>query len=274
MTQSWEQVLQALQAAREEHPDLADWLDFQRELLTVQRAAEPALLPLAQPVTSERVDARKEAGQPLFTFDELEVDWLVLYGLVSQLEEIAARSLPDWPASGRVEIAEEAVRSWYAGQSSPDAHIAFLICHALQPFLRRAAQASRTHLSAGAYRQWGQCPVCGGVPDFAVLEQESGGRLLFCSRCDSGWHYRRIGCPFCGTENPRSLAYFAGDNGAYRLYVCDECRGYVKTLDLRETIRPFVLAVERILTAGMDLAATEAGYRCYTSYSRMQHPEP
>lgn len=260
MTPSGEQIIEALEAARDEHPDLAGWLDFHRELLIAQRAAEPALLPLVEPVTPERVDTRKQAQQPLFTFNELEVDWLVVYGLVNQVDAIAARALPDFAGTG-VEITEETVRAWYEGQGPSDPRTAFLIHQALRPFLLRAAEAASPHLSPEVYRHWGHCPVCGGEPDFSVLEQESGVRVLFCSRCDTGWRFKRIGCPFCDTENPRKVAYYPSADGVYRLYVCDACDGYVKTMDLRETVRPFVLQVERILTGGMDLAATERGYR-------------
>lgn len=261
MIQPGEQVLQALEAAKKEHPDLVEWLDFHREVLIAQQAAEPALLPLVQPVTSERVDARKEARQPLFTFDELEVDWLVVYGLISQLEKLATQRLPGRPAGIPADIAEETVRAWYAGQTPTDPHTAFLISQALRPFLHRAARAASVYLTTGDYWHWGHCPACGGEPDFAVLERESGTRQLFCSRCDTGWHFKRIACPFCDTENPRSLAYYPGEDGAYRLYVCAECHCYVKTLDLRETFGLFVLQVERVLTAGMDLAAVAEGYR-------------
>ncbi|MFQ5859635.1 MAG: formate dehydrogenase accessory protein FdhE, partial [Anaerolineae bacterium] len=216
-----------------------------------------------------RVDARKQAQQPLFAFDEMEVDWVVVYGLLNQLDEIAAQGLPDWPAGARVEIAEETVRAWYEGQVLTDPRIAFLVGQALRPFLHRAALAARPHLSPSAYRRWGHCPVCGGEPDFSTLERESGVRLLFCSRCDTGWCYKRIGCPFCDTENPRKLAYYPSDDGIYRLYVCDECNGYMKTMDLREAMRPFVLQVERVLTAGMDLTASEAGYRPSASIGKL-----
>lgn len=260
MPQPGEEVLQALEAAKEEYPDQADWLDFHGELLVAQWTVERALPRLTNPVTPQRVDTRRQAQQPLFTFDELEVDWLVVRRLISQVDEIAARSLPDWPAETPLEAPEEVVRAWYADQGSPDPRTAFLVGQALRPFLHRAAEATRPYLGPDAYQRWGRCPVCGGEPDMAVLDQERGARRLFCARCDTGWRYRRIGCSFCGTENPYHLAYYLSSDPLYRLYVCEACRQYLKTLDLRRARRPFYLLVARALTAGLDLAAQEAGY--------------
>lgn len=261
MIHTAQQVFQALEAAREKYPDQADRLDFCRELLLVQKAVEHVLPALARPMTPERVEARRQAQQPLFTFDELEVEWPVAQLLLTRVGEVAAGRVPDWPTGVSGELTEETVRAWYSGQASMVPYVSFLIHRTLQPFLHRAAGAARPHLSSDGYWHWGHCPVCGGEPDFSTLERESGERHLFCSRCDTRWRYRRIGCPFCGTEDPRKLAYYPSDDGAHRLYVCDGCRSYLKTLDLREISRPFMLPVERLLTLGMDVAAVEAGYR-------------
>jgi FdhE protein len=75
------------------------------------------------------------------------------------------------------------------------------------------------------------------------------------------WRCQRIGCPFCGNEDPYTWTYYPSDDKVYRLYVCDACQGYLKTVDQREQAEPLMLATERILTASMDAAAADAGYR-------------
>jgi FdhE protein len=107
----------------------------------------------------------------------------------------------------------------------------------------------------------GYCPVCGGGPDFAALDRQGGRRRLLCSRCDSTWTFLRVGCPFCGNQDPRQLGHYPSDDAAYRLNVCESCRRYIKTIDLREASGDPMLEVERVLTVGMDLAAHEAGYQ-------------
>ncbi len=255
-----EQVLQALEAAREEYPDQAHWFDFHRRLLAAQWMAEKSLSPLTNPVTPERVEARREAHQPVFLFDELEVDWPVMQRLLDRVGELAARHWPDWTRAAQLEARPDLVCAWYQGQESLEPRTAFLLTEALRPFLHRAAAAAGPYLPAEGYQNWGWCPLCAGEPDLATLDQETGARRLFCNRCDTGWRYMRIGCPFCGTDNPYELAYYLSSDPVYRVYVCECCRRYLKTLDLRQARRPFYLAVERVRTAGLDLAAQEAGY--------------
>jgi FdhE protein len=102
--------------------------------------------------------------------------------------------------------------------------------------------------------------VCGGAPDLAALEAETGARHLLCSRCNSKWLYPRVKCPFCGTTDHAKLAYYPSEDGVYRLYVCRGCRRYLKTVDLREVQREVLLPVERITTVAMDAAARNEGY--------------
>jgi FdhE protein len=87
---------------------------------------------------------------------------------------------------------------------------------------------------------------------------EASARQLLCTRCTSLWNYSRVGCPFCGAKERQ--IYYLGENGLYRLYVCPECKGYLKTVDLQQAKRPVQPMVERLLTVSMDLAAWEEGW--------------
>ena len=69
------------------------------------------------------------------------------------------------------------------------------------------------------------------------------------------------GCPFC--EETALQTYYPSDDRIYRLYVCDSCRCYLKTIDLREIDRDVCLPVENIVTVSLDSAAREKGYRHY-----------
>ena len=107
----------------------------------------------------------------------------------------------------------------------------------------------------------GYCPICGGSPDFSFLEKEEGARWLMCSRCDTQWLFQRLECPYCGTQDQTALAYFTDDKGLYRLYVCDKCKGYLKTVDLRQAESGINIDLERLLTSDIDIQAQESGYR-------------
>ncbi|MGQ9516160.1 MAG: formate dehydrogenase accessory protein FdhE [Anaerolineae bacterium] len=135
----------------------------------------------------------------------------------------------------------------------------FLLNHTLRPFLRRYAQTVAPWINTNNWYQ-PYCPVCGGEPDFAVLEKPHGARRLLCSRCDFEWPYRRTSCPYCGCEDSEKYQYALSEDNVYRLYLCDNCYRYLKTLDLREVFEDRLLPIERIVTLPMDIAAYRAGY--------------
>jgi FdhE protein len=93
------------------------------------------------------------------------------------------------------------------------------------------------------------------------MRGEEGARWLVCGRCDAEWRFQRLECPFCGTRDQGNLAYFSGGQGLYRLYVCEECKGYIKAIDLRHSQSEVLLPLEWIGTLDMDRQACELGYR-------------
>jgi FdhE protein len=78
----------------------------------------------------------------------------------------------------------------------------------------------------------GHCPTCGALPPCAQLAPGESARVRFlsCGCCGTRWRYRRIGCPFCGTEAQERLAILEVEGEAeLRIDVCNECGGYLKT---------------------------------------------
>lgn len=74
------------------------------------------------------------------------------------------------------------------------------------------------------------CPICGRRPVMAQLKKFNDGRerLLICGGCHSKWHWRRLGCPYCGNEDLERIHILELDK-KMRLDVCDECDCYLKT---------------------------------------------
>jgi formate dehydrogenase maturation protein FdhE len=62
------------------------------------------------------------------------------------------------------------------------------------------------------------------------------------------------------TSEPTSLSYYPSEDEKYRLYVCQNCQRYLKTIDMRKTLGQVLFPVERIITVGLDVAAQEEGY--------------
>lgn len=257
-----QEVRQALEGARREHPELARTIDFELAL-----AGEPA--PVAIPPDfALRAAERMATERPAIDPETLELDWPEVARRIGEVCAIVARTderLAEGAgtlAARLPEVARELtvrfLRSADATAPGVDEAITTLVMtRALRPFLRGMAAVA---LATPAAHAWAGrcCPACGGAPDFATLEGEGGARRLLCSRCDSEWSYARTGCPFCAAIDPKQLAYYA--YGRYRLYVCESCHGYLKTLDRRETWGDTPLAVERVLAVGLDVAATRAGY--------------
>jgi len=270
-----QQVLRALAAARAEHEELADLIDFYKQLYELQFAFKVGLseLQARDPVAMRW---RLEGGIPQLTFDQLQIDPESFGELVGQIADHLQRHNPGWQIDQNawtldalVAQARDVFETWDTltspkpsaesqpvGQSVPIRPMALAVGFALAPYLRHAAEGILPHLDLNLWTM-GYCPVCGGRPNLALLEAERGARQLLCSRCASLWNYSRLGCPFCRSKEKQT--YYLSDDGVYRLYICPSCHRYLKTVDLRELQREVYPEVERLVTVGMDLAAQQEG---------------
>jgi FdhE protein len=261
-------ALDALAKAKAHRKDLTAYLDFYTELLREQfefRAALTGVLDLDDKKVREQ---RLADGIAQLTFEQLGVEAEPLAALALRLWDVMVSHNPEWADQGEAwdpdEILDLArqefeVQSPFKAPPSTDPTPGqVLIRMALLPYLQRAARVILPLLDLDKWRR-GYCPVCGGQPHFSTLRGE-GERFLVCSRCDAEWPFARLHCPFCGTADHKQLVYYPGEEGVYRLYVCNACRRYLKTIDLRQA-EGRVLAVEPILTVDMDLSARKEGYR-------------
>lgn len=251
-------------------------VEVYRQLLLIQHEARSHSA-APKPSLIDDLRERSSQGIPLLSFQELALDWAQVGNLVHQLADLVTEDSPD--AKNEVQalrtiaanaaVLHDVIRVWFEGSSLAeiaaaqhidDQLLAFVIGTALKPFLSTYCE---TLLPAVDQELWQRtyCPICGGKPDFAFLDRERGARWLLCSRCDAEWLFRRLGCPYCGNQKLDSLAYFTDDERRYRLYVCEECRSYIKAIDLRRAPQDVVLPLERILTLDMDRQAQEAGYQ-------------
>jgi FdhE protein len=268
------EILQELHSQADKRPELADTIELHCELLEAQAHAQ---VPPGRPALGgEEASARLQQGYPLLAPEHLAADDQALAGLFDQIGRIVAERRPElgealagirgWLDERRDQIGALAVEYLREGrvregeEAGLDAYLlTFIFINALRPFLRVQAQALASWVDDSAWYR-GRCPICGGEPDVAALERGSGRRRLLCSRCDSEWTFRRVGCPFCDNDDPHQLAYYPSDDQVYRLNVCEQCRRYLKTIDLRQVAGERLLPAERVLTVAMDVAALEAGY--------------
>lgn len=263
-----QRVLHALKNAKSRQKELAAYLDFYTDLLREQFEFKAAFVP--EPgIHAEAVRVQRlEDGVAQLTFDQLGVEAEPLAAMAVRLWDIMVSYNPEWVAQrgawGPDEIVTlireefEAQSPFNAPRPSDSSPARVLVRMVLMPYLQRAAEATLPLLNLEKWRR-GYCPVCGGQPHFSALRGE-GERWLVCSRCSAEWPFARLQCPFCGNADPGKLAYYPDQDGVYRLYVCNACRRYLKTIDLREAEGRNLVA-EPIVTVGMDLAARQEGYQ-------------
>lgn len=139
--------------------------------------------------------------------------------------------------------------------------LAFLVRASVRPSVIAQMEQLRGALNLEEWLQ-GQCPLCGSAPQIAQLRDEEGKRYLQCSFCSCQWRWERIACPSCHNKDLDSLHYlYAEEEEAYRVDLCDQCRGYIKTVDSRKLDYEPSLDLEDIVTMHLDILAFEKGYR-------------
>ncbi len=268
-------ILQRLEKLEKGEGGLPPLLQFYRKLLLIQIAAKKQIH-IKAGVSDESIRERLQQGLPLLSFSDLEIDLSLLQdvfvkvvdafssypGLFAEITEKLRK-----PASGQL-LTREAIKAWFNGEKLPPAMLngisetllRTIIQFTLKPLLTAYA---KTLIASFEQEQWrrGYCPVCGGSPDMAFLDAERGARWLVCSRCDAEWLFQRLQCPYCGTQDQSALAFFTDEKEMYRLHVCEKCKCYLKTIDLRKSDAEVFMPLERVLTVEMDGQARKEGYR-------------
>ena len=254
------------------------FVEFYQKLSRIQSGAESRIGQVRPDLKKEEVNQRLISGSPLLVFDELALDWTLVQDILAQVVALFAeysdllgalprnlKEMKPYPS-----LPKEVAKAWFEPTkltetttfADTNEYLLFeAIIHAtLKPFLVSQAKALISLVDQENWRRE-YCPICGGRPDLAFLDKERGSRWLMCSRCDTRWLYQRLQCPYCRTQDPDALYFLTDATGLYRLYVCEQCRKYIKAIDLRCTESEISLPLERILTLDMDRQAEEKDYR-------------
>lgn len=267
-------ILERLTEWEEEKGSLPKVLEFYRRLLCIQSQAIVGVPKLG--LSENTISNRINCGTPLLEFDDLSIDWALVQdtfeevtALFANYSEVLGKTPDSLNKLSSCLVLKEVVKAWFEGAPlSPWIAVGgvsedlfeFMIRATIRPILTSHCEALLKFVNQEVWRR-GYCPICGGSPNFAFLDKERGARWLLCSRCDAEWLFQRLECPYCGTQNHSALAYFTGDEGLYRLYVCEHCRCFLKAVDLRRAGREVLLPLERFLTLDIDHQAREKGYR-------------
>lgn len=97
--------------------------------------------------------------------------------------------------------------------------------HGLKPYVKSLEEVEKNWI-------YGVCPTCGKKPGMSILKRTGRGRERFLSCCHCGitWSYKRVGCPYCGNADPKTLGVIdVEEEGDIRIDVCNSCDSYIKT---------------------------------------------
>lgn len=259
--------------------DMPAFLRFYRQLLQIQIEARSRITVTKPSLSRDLVRDRLRQGIPLLLFQDFSPEWSQVQEVFEEIAIWAARDSKDSSEEDErlrkigcsYSLLREVARLWYQGHSLTDIAgaqsvdnelLSSAIAAALKPFLLTYVRLLLPEVDQELWRRR-YCPVCGGKPDFAYLDKERGARWLICSRCDAEWLFLRLECPYCGTQSQDALAYLCneGDSHPYRLYLCQQCRAYIKAIDLRCAESEILLPLERMLTLDMDKQAQGLRYK-------------
>jgi FdhE protein len=137
----------------------------------------------------------------------------------------------------------------------------FFLYNSINPSVRLGAEQLSVYLDRQDPWQQGYCPICGSPPVLSVLKDESR-RFLICSFCWHAWSAKRSICPFCDQRDKKSLGYFfSEEEKEYRVYTCDYCKKYMKTIDTLKADRLIYPPLEQVVTLHLDMQASQKGYQ-------------
>jgi len=127
-------------------------------------------------------------------------------------------------------------------------------------------------LLAGCARAWagllegfawdkGYCPICGGSPMLARIEEGIPRRWLYCSRCAHAWQFSRVICPACGNDDQKTMTYyFVEDAARESTFACESCKHYLITVNKVTELADFDADVAGLSLVHLDVLMQEKGY--------------
>jgi FdhE protein len=281
MNDLYQRMKTRLEQCRKERTELEEILDFYGKVLSAQQEAQQETPIPEIDLAEERINLKIDEGFPIMDPEDFSVDknsWERLFRNLCHLSSeenpvlaSAGKTLLEAMDSGTLDMTRlstavldnnaEVMEEYAKDVGVPQAVLQALAKLSLQPSLLATAAVVAKGFAAENWQQ-SYCPICGGLPAIAALVGEEGKREALCSFCGHFWQLPRLQCPFCRTEKQEDIRYFYGEGeDLYRVYVCEQCKGYVKVVDTRETGDPRGLAVDDVVTTHLDLLAEDEGYQ-------------
>jgi FdhE protein len=274
-------IEKAVDALKKLRPAYANILDFYKKIFITQEEAAQHLQLEPIQIPEHVLAIKVKESFPLIHMSEFVLDTDASDRLLEVLCRMAlsandvlattAKNISDALHKGRLQsdllyknLLESNDAHFHAVADEIDVEkraLTFFVYTSVKPSLSVCARQLANHLAARDTWTKGICPVCGNSPGLATLEGK-GERWLFCSFCWTKWRTQRILCTFCENEDHQTLRYFYTEaESEYRVDTCDQCKKYLKTVDLRKIERVFYPPLEQVSTLHLDMKAREMGYQ-------------
>ncbi len=282
MTQNFtpDDIKQAVEDIKKLKPEYTPMLDLYEKIFIAQENAKKSIKLDEFIIPADKLKHKLNEQFPLVTIPEFTFDSRVsgklfdeicgilttneneLSGPVKQIAGLAADKKIDTGKlfSSFINEDESAFDSIEKEHGTDKRILAFIVFNSLKPSLSVFAQNISVHLeNTGAWEK-GYCPVCGSAPELSLFE-ENGKRFMVCGFCGHKWASRRIYCPFCENSNHETLRYIEIEGEEeHRADVCDKCKKYIKTTDVKKTTRLVYPPLEYQATPYIDLLIEEMGF--------------
>ena len=279
--QELDRIIKRINVIEKKRTGYKEILGFFKYIIREQHKIKPLIEVEQIDINEETVKTQMKEGFPLIDKKDIKLDMKAAKALFTKLcrglqrkdVRIAAEAKKISQAVRKKEVdLEELFSRVLDGDSGYVDFIAnktgqhkwllsFLAENSIKPSLEAYAEMFKGYVDQESWYK-GYCPVCGSQPERGELRIDAGERFLECSACSFKWRFKRVVCPFCGNDDSKKLRFFntETDGKAYRVDVCEDCKKYIKSIDLREVQGDVVPIVEDIGTLHLDIIAEKEGY--------------
>jgi FdhE protein len=279
--QELDRIIKRMQVIEKKRPGYKEILGFFRYIIREQYKIKPLITVEQIDINEETVKNQMKEGFPLMDKKDITLDMKSAKALFTKLcrglhrkdvgiaveakkisQAVRKKEVDLEKLFGNVLDGDKGYIDFIANKTGLHTWLlSFLAESSVKPSLEAYADSLKGHVDQELWWK-GYCPICGSQPERGELGIEAGERFLECSSCAFKWRFKRVVCPFCGNDKSEKLRFFntESDGKAYRVDVCDECKRYIKTIDLREVQGEAVPIVEDIGTLHLDMIAEKEGY--------------
>lgn len=273
-----DQIRKAASVIQKIRPDYSPMIEFYSLIFSAQAEVLTGISPDPILIDDELLALKRDNEMPLVSPVQFTIDLAAAGDLMATIAGLAISHAPKLaPAGEKISDAltlktidlESLFTALLDSRSLEDQakavgltaeELGFFGYNAMFPSIQACAIQLAAYLPEDTDHNKGYCPVCGSAPDLAFLD-ETGKKQVTCSLCSHTWKVKRMGCLFCDSKSREDQHYFFSDEEKeYRVYYCDHCNNYLKTIDTRELGRRFVPRLEQVATLHLDMKAREQGF--------------